>query len=120
MARKSETVPQDKLALYEKLIATQTEIERKGKTNPYTSHNGHMFSHLSKSGTLGLRLPKEERQAFLEKNNTSLYESYGAVMKEYVAVPNELLENTAELQSYLEISYECIKTLKPKPTIRKK
>jgi hypothetical protein len=120
MPKKSDSVPQDKLDLYEKLIDTNPGIERKGVTNPYTSHNGHMFSHLSKSGTLGLRLPKEERQAFLEKNNTTLYESHGAIMKEYVKVPDELLENTAELQPYLEISFEYIKTLKPKPTKKKK
>jgi len=45
-----------KLALYEALIATHPKIERKGKSNPYTSVNGHMFSYLSKEGELGLRL----------------------------------------------------------------
>ena len=120
MPEKSDSVPQDKLDLYEKLIDTNPEIERKGKTNPYTSHNGHMFSHLSKSGSLGLRLPKEDRETFLEKYNTTLYESHGAIMKEYVTVPDELLENTPELQPYLEISYEYIKSLKPKPTKKKK
>jgi TfoX/Sxy family transcriptional regulator of competence genes len=79
-----------------------------------------MFSHLSKSGTLGLGLPKEEREAFLEKYSATLYESHGAIMKEYVTLPDELLMNTAELQPYLEISYEYIKTLKPKPTKKKK
>jgi len=69
------------------------------------SVNGHMFSHLSKTGTLVLRLPKEEREAFLEKYDTSLYESYGAIMKEYVIVSAELLENT--------------EALKPKPTKKK-
>jgi hypothetical protein len=78
-----------------------------------------MFSHLSKTGTLGLRLPKEDRDTFLEKYNTTLYESYGAIMKEYVTVPDELLENTAELKPYLDISYEYIQTLKPKPTKKK-
>ena len=36
-------------------------------------------------------------------------------MKEYVAVPDELLENTKELKKYLASSYEYAKTLKPKP-----
>ena len=120
MSKKASQIPEGKLELYEKLIETHPDIERKGVTNPYTSHNGHMFSHLSKEGTLGLRLPKDEREKFLEKFNTTLYESYGAVMKEYVKVPDALLENTDELKTYLEISYEYIKTLKPKPTKRKK
>ncbi|MFW9803899.1 MAG: TfoX/Sxy family protein [Candidatus Thorarchaeota archaeon] len=116
MSKTSKEVYNDKLELYEKLIATHPDIERKGKIMPYTSHNGHMFSLLSKEGELGLRLPKDEREAFLEKYNTTPFEQYGAIMKEYVTVPDELLEKTEELRKYLEISYEYIKTLKPKPT----
>jgi hypothetical protein len=41
-------------------------------------------------------------------------------MKEYVAVPDDMLANTAELKPYLEISYSYVKSLKPKPTTRKK
>jgi hypothetical protein len=119
MSKELSYPPQDKIDLFDQLIATNPDIERKGKTNPYTSHNGHMFSHPSKTGSMGLRLPKEEREAFLEKYNTTLYESYGAIMKEYVTVPDNLLENTAELKPYLDISYEYIQTLKPKPTKKK-
>ncbi len=119
MAKKKVDIPQDKLDAYDRLIASNPEIDRKGVTNPYTSVNGHMFSHLSKTGTLGLRLPKEEREAFLEKYGTALYESYGAIMKEYVAVPDDLLQNTAELQPYLDLSYAYTKSLKPKPAKKK-
>jgi len=119
MSKPSNQVPKDKLELYEKLIATHPDIERKGVTMPYTSLNGHMFSYLSKSGTLGLRLPREERDLFLERYDTTLFESHGAIMKEYVTVPDELLENTEELKTYLHMSYEYIKTLKPKPTKKK-
>src|SRR5580692_207120 len=59
--------PPDKLALYEKLVATNPKVERKGDTVPYTSLNGHMFSYLSKEGKLALRLPPAEREAFLKK-----------------------------------------------------
>jgi len=120
MATDLKTAPEGKVELYDKLIASNPDIERKGKTMPYTSHNGHMFSYLSKTGSMGLRLPKEDREAFLEKHNTTLFEQYGAVMKEYVTVPDDLLENTEELQEYLDISYEYIRTLKPKPTTKKK
>jgi len=48
-----------------------------------------------------------------------LFEAYGAVMQEYVSVPDALLENTKELQKYLDASYEYAKTLKPKPTKKK-
>jgi len=118
MAKKKVDIPQEKLEAYDRLIASNPDIERKGVTNPYTSANGHMFSHLSKTGTMGLRLPKEEREAFLEQYNTVLYESYGAVMKEYVAVPDDLLQNTTELRSYLDLSFAYVKSLKPKATTK--
>jgi TfoX/Sxy family transcriptional regulator of competence genes len=121
MSKKPTKIPEERLAAYEALIDTHPEIERKGKNNPYTSVNGHMFSTLSPhSGELGLRLPKDEREAFLEKYDTQLFESYGAVMKEYVAVPRSLLMNTEELKDYFRISYDYVKSLKPKPTKRKK
>ncbi len=119
MSKPVKLPPKDKLDLFDKLVDTHPDIERKGVTMPYTSMNGHMFTILSKSGSLGIRLPKDEREAFIEKYNTKLHEQYGAVMKEYVTVPDDLLLNTAELKKYLEISYEYIKSLKPKPTKKK-
>jgi len=108
------------LELYEKLVATNPTVERKGATNPYTSLNGHMFSRLDPSGTLSLRLPKDEIEKFLKKYNTTLFESYGIVQKEYVTVPDSLLRNTKELQKYFEISYRYVETLKPKLSKKKK
>lgn len=113
-AAKKSSIPADKLALYEKLISTMPAIDRKGAVHPYTSLNGHMFSYLDQTGTMGLRLPKEEVDAFLKKYKTSLFESYGVVKKDYVTVPDSLLAKTEELKRYLKISYEYVKTLKPK------
>jgi hypothetical protein len=120
VARKTD-IPEDKLALYEKLITTLPEVERKGAANPYTSLNGHMFSLLlGPSGRMALRLPEDERGKFLKKYKTTLYEAYGAVMKEYVAVPDALLKNTKALQKHLAVSYAYVKTLKPKATKKKR
>ena len=77
------------------------------------------ISYLSKSGSLGLWLSKDERYAFLENNNKTLYEPYGGIMKEYVTVPDELMQNTEELKECRNISYAYVKTLKPKPTKKK-
>jgi TfoX/Sxy family transcriptional regulator of competence genes len=114
---KSKTSPT--VALYDQLIATHPEIERKGAANPYTSHNGHMFTLLHASRSLAIRLPDDKREEFLKRHKTTLFEAYGVVMKEYVAVPDTLLKNTKELQKYLGYSYDYVKTLKPKPTARK-
>jgi TfoX/Sxy family transcriptional regulator of competence genes len=113
--QKKSPIPAEKVALYEKAVATLPGVERKGADNPYTSLNGNMFSLLSAvTETMALRLPKEEREAFLRKYKSKLFEAYGAVMKEYVTVPNALLRNTKELQTYMALSYEYAKTLKPK------
>lgn len=110
----------EQIAHYDQLLATHPEIERKGKNMLYTSVNGHMFTVFSTGAKLGIRLPKEEREAFLEKYNTTLLESHGAVMKEYVTIPDELLSDTEALKPYLKMSYEYVKSLKPKPTKKKK
>jgi len=69
---------------------------------------------------LAIRLPEAERERFLKKYKTKLYEAYGTVMREYVAVPDSLLQNTKELAKYLDLSYEYAKTLKPKATKKKR
>jgi len=116
MPAKKKIVPSDKLELYEKLVRTNPNVERKGAANPYTSLNGHMFSYLNQEGSLALKLPEEEREKFLQKYKTTLFEAYGAVMREYVKVPDALLRDTKKLAPYFKISYEYVKTLKPKPT----
>ena len=96
----AETAPSDKLALYEKLVATNPKVERKGATVPYTSLNGHMFSYLSKDYKLALRLPPADRETFLKKYKARLCEAYGKVQPEYVEVPDSLLASTQELKKF--------------------
>lgn len=115
--QKKNNVASEKLALYQKLVAATPGVELKGATHPYTSLNGHMFSCLHPPGALALRLPAEEREKFLKKYKTTLFESYGVVQKEYVAVPDRLLENTKELHKYFTMSYKYVKALKPKPKL---
>jgi hypothetical protein len=50
---KKSKAPAESLELYEKLVATNPDVERKGAANPYTSLNGHMFSYLHPSGSTG-------------------------------------------------------------------
>jgi hypothetical protein len=108
-----------KVQLYEKLIGTQPGLERKGAANPYTAVNGNMFTLLHQSERLAIRLPQPEREEFLARYKTRLFEAYGTVMPEYVAVPEALLPKTKELQKYLEISYAYARTLRPKPGKKK-
>lgn len=104
---------------FDQLIATCKGAERKGKTTPYTSRNGHMFSFLSKDGMLNLRLPSERRESFLREHKTKLSVQYGTTMKEYVVVPSKLFANTKKLARDFGVSWSYIGSLKPKPTKRR-
>ena len=119
-AKTKAAAPADKVDLYEKLVATVPAVERKGAANPYTSLNGNMFSYLHPSGSMALRLPTGEREKFVEKYHTTLFQAYGVVQKEYVKVPDDMLKKTKELQKYFELGYRYAQTLKPKPTTKKK
>ena len=116
---KTASAPDDSLELYERLVATNPAVERKGATMPYTSLNGHMFSFLKKAGTLALRLPSKERQIFLKKYKTKLCEQHGSVLEEYVEVPVALLKKTQELKKYFDLSYGYVASLQPKATKKK-
>src|SRR2546423_13404947 len=103
-AKKTTPSPAVKPAAYDTLLASKPRIERKGATIPYTSANGKMFTYLSPSGDLRLRLPDEERIAFMKKYRTEPVVQHGVVMKDWVAVPASLFARIAELRPYLEKS----------------
>jgi hypothetical protein len=122
-AKKKTSVPPDKLVLYEKLIESVPEIDSKSNFgSAYTAINGNMYSMISKYGVVGIRLPKDEHTAFLEKYNAEVFRADPAwpPNREYVAVPDDLLEDAEALKPYLEMSFEYVQTLKHKPTTRKK
>jgi hypothetical protein len=56
-----------------------------------------MFTLMGESRVMALRLPQDEREKFLKKYDTKLFEAYGAVTREYVALPDGLPKNTTEL-----------------------
>jgi hypothetical protein len=104
--------------LYERLVAGTPGVERKGKAMPYTSRNGHMFSFLDPAGSMALRLPPDARDEFLSRYGTTLAEQHGRTLKDYVIVPDSLLERTDELQEWFAQSHGWVGSLKPKPTTR--
>lgn len=107
------------LQLYSDLLSC-VGLEQKGKNMPYTSMNGNMYSFVAKEGYVGIRLSKDDFNEFIEKYDAKQAISYGAKMHEYVHVPDNILQLTDELSSYMKKSHEYAKTLKPKPTKKKK
>lgn len=105
---------EETLKVYEKLISSNPNFERKGKTVPYTSANGYMFSFINKAGELGMRLPKETQKEFTEKYNSGPFHSHGSVMKDYVIIPKKLYKKTKLLSSTIQLSFEFVMSLKPK------
>ena len=104
----------EKLELYDNLVAKCPRFDRKGKTVPYTSANGHMFSLLNKDGELGIRFSKEVQEKYIKEFNSTIFKSYGAVMKGYVLIPDHMLEDLDKLSVYLNESYDYVMTLEPK------
>ena len=104
----------EKLARYDAVVAKCPRFERKGKTVPYTSANGHMFSLLNKDGELGFRYSKQVQEKYIQEFETTIFKSHGAVMRGYVLIPDHMLVDLDKLCEYLNESYDYIMTLAPK------
>ena len=104
----------EKLNTYDALIAKCDRFERKGKTMPYTSANGYMFSLFNKAGEIGIRFSKEVQKKYIEQFNSSIYMSYGAVMQGYVLIPESMWDDLDTLAAYLNESYDYVMSLPPK------
>lgn len=103
-----------KLKIYDALVDKCDRFERKGKSMIYTSANGYMFSLLNKAGEIGIRFSKEVQEKYIKEFNSSIYKSYGAVMKGYVLIPESMLKDLDNVAKYLNQSYDYVMSLEPK------
>lgn len=104
----------DRSERYTKLIERCPNFERKGKKMAYTSANGHMFSQLNKLGELGIRFSKEDQETYFHKFNTTIFKSYGAIMKGYILDTEEMWQDEDLLIQLLNQSYRYVMSLPPK------
>ncbi len=105
---------EERLKIYDELVAKCPRFERKGKTVPNTSANGHMFSTLNKAGEIGIRFSKDVQTKYMEEWNTTLFKSYNAIMQGYVLIPDHMLDDLDNLAKYLNESYDYVMSLDPK------
>ncbi len=96
----------EKLRIYDDLVARCPRFERKGKTMPYTSSNGYMFSLFNKTGEIGIRFSKGRQKDYLEKFSTSLFKSYGAVIRGYILILEPMLWEIDIVVGLLNESYD--------------
>jgi len=73
-----------------------------------------MFSQLNKDGEIGIRFSKEVQEKYIKEFNTTVFKSYGAVLKGYVLIPDKMLDDLDTLADYLNESYDYVMSLEPK------
>ena len=103
-----------KLAMYDEAVEKCSRFERKGKTVPYTSANGHMFSLLNKAGEIGIRFSKQVQKKYIEEFDSTIFKSYNSIMHGYVLIPEKMLEDLDNVARYLDESYDYVMSLEPK------
>ena len=105
---------EEKLKIYDELVARCPRFERKGKTVPYTSANGYMFSLLNKAGEIGIRFSREVQKKYIEEFESTIFKSYNSIMHGYVLIPETMLEDLDNVAIYLDESYDHVMSLEPK------
>lgn len=101
------------IARFERAIAASDRIERKGKANPYTSTNGHMFSQINKDDQLGIRLPKPRQNELSEQYGAGPFKSYGATMRDYVCLTGDMLADPGLVERLLEEGFDFVASMPP-------
>jgi hypothetical protein len=121
MSPKAIRAAPEKVAAYERLLRTVPEIDEKSNFgSAYTAINGNMYSLISKHGVVGIRLAAPDHREFMQRYGAEVFRGDPAwpPSKEYVAVPDAMLGDTAALTPWLERSLAYAKTLRPRPTKR--
>ena len=105
---------EEQLKIYDELVSKCSRFKRKGKTMPYTSANGYMFSLFNKADEIGIRFSKEVQNKYIQEYDTSIYKSYNAVMRGYILITQDMLEDSNNVAKLLNESYDYVMSLEPK------
>ncbi len=105
---------EENYARYKELVSMCPRFELKGKSVPYTSANGHMFSQLNRDGELGIRFSKPVQEKYVQDLDTTPFKSYGATMRGYILIPEELWDDLERLAGLLNESCDYVMSLEPK------
>ena len=118
--KKWRQAPVELIRIFEKALKSLPEAERRKMFGyPCSFVNGQMFTGLHQENLI-LRLPEDERREFLKIKEAKPFEPMpGRVMREYVVVPQSILNSETQLRIWLEKAFAFAKSLPPKPSKRK-
>ena len=119
MEKKKPDAPEERVELYDKVIATVPDQKRKGAASAYTSLNGHMFSFVDKSGDFAFRYSEKRKKELIEELDGKESIQYNSVMRGYVVFPDDVMGDFDKLVELFRESHEYIASLPPKPTKKK-
>ena len=105
---------EEKLKIFDELVSRCPRFERKGKTMPYTSANGYMFSLFNKANEIGIRFSKEVQKKYIEEYDTTIYKSYNSIMHGYILITEEMMKDVNNVAKLLDESYDYVMCLEPK------
>jgi hypothetical protein len=108
----------DARIVLERLAGGYDDLKVKGKKTPYLAMNGNMFAFVDDTGGICLRFDEPTRVQLADAFGTGEVVQYGAVMRGYVAIPDELAGEGTRLSELFSQSVTHARTLKPKPTKR--
>jgi TfoX/Sxy family transcriptional regulator of competence genes len=111
--------PPDLVDFFASMMPGPPAVPRKMFGYPAGFINGNLFMSLFQDDMI-LRLPESQRQEMLKKEGAKSFEPMpGRPMREYVAVPPDLLADSRELGSWVLRSLEYASSLKPKSSAKK-
>jgi TfoX/Sxy family transcriptional regulator of competence genes len=105
--------PQELIELFASVMPCPPAVQRKMFGYPAGFINGDMFMGLFQDNMI-LRLSESHREEFLKLDRAKIFEPMpGRPMREYVAVPPDVMMNQKELASWVSRALEYGASLKP-------
>jgi TfoX/Sxy family transcriptional regulator of competence genes len=106
--------PQGLIDLFVSVIPDPAAVQRKMFGYPAGFVNGNMFMSLFQDDMI-LRLPQSLREEFLRVDGAKIFEPMpGRPMREYVAVPPQVMADKKKLASWVSRALDYGASLKPK------
>jgi len=116
-----DPAPEELKNTFEKaMLSVPLAEKRKMFGYPCAFLNGQMFAGLYQTNMF-LRLSAEDRPRFLELEDAKVFEPIpGRPMREYVVIPEPMLDNESELDAWLAKAFNYAVSLPPKAPKPKK